>query len=96
MIGVPTFHTLLKMNKMKSTLTDLITTQARIEAKKPKRHARGEGILALRQFVKTTARLYDFMISDKMADEIAAEWLVSGEFEPMLGDVGLQANGGIV
>lgn len=80
---------------MKSTLTDLLTTRARIEAKKPKRHARGEGIRDVRQWVAMQVRLFDGVISGELAAQIEADWIAAHEFEPMLGDVNLQANGGI-
>jgi len=81
---------------MKQSLSDMLARQQAIEARKPKPHARGEGIRAVKAWVKTQARLYQFFIDDKFAEELAAELQAAIEFEPMLGDAEFQATGGLV
>lgn len=84
------------VNKMKSTLSDLIATQARIDARKPKRHARGEGIRDVRKWVSMQSRMFDGFISGELAAQIEAEWIAAREFEPMLGDTEFQRDMGLV
>ena len=71
---------------MKPTLTTLFATQARIEARKPKPHARGEGIRAVKAFVAMNMRFCDYRISDALATEIERDLLEAFAFEPMLLD----------
>ena len=78
---------------MKQPLSEMFARQRDIEARKPKPHARGEGIRAVKAWVGMQARFFDYAISDALADEIASDWQAAMEFDPML--LGFPNDGGL-